>query len=72
MSATVVADSAADVFRDAVEVLEQVFQAGGLQVWMFLQRRVQVGDVGLMMLGVMDFHRPRVDMRFQGVVGVGQ
>jgi len=36
------------------------------------QRSVHVVNVRLMVLRMMDFHRPRVDVRLQGVVGIGQ
>ena len=32
---------------------------------MLVERGVQVGDVGLMMLAVMNLHRLRVDVRFE-------
>jgi hypothetical protein len=37
---------------------------------MVLERIVDVGDVSLVVFGVMDFHRARVDVRLKGVVGV--
>src|SRR5690606_40900075 len=36
------------------------------------QRRVGVVDVGLVVPGVVDFHRLRVDVRLERVVGVGE
>ncbi len=36
-----------------------------------LQRVVHVVDVSLMMLRVMDLHRPRVNVRFQGLYAYG-
>ncbi|MNP47956.1 hypothetical protein D3C76_1420440 [compost metagenome] len=33
---------------------------------------IEVVDVGLMVLGVVDFHGLRIDMRFQCIVGVWQ
>ena len=39
---------------------------------MVLQEVVGVVDVGLVVLRVMDFHRPRIDVGLEGVVGVGQ
>lgn len=33
---------------------------------------VKVGDISLMMLGVMNIHRCRIDERFKGVITVGQ
>ena len=39
---------------------------------MLVERRVQVGDVRLMMLAVMDLHRLAVDVRFERRDVVGQ
>ena len=38
---------------------------------MVLQELVGVRDVGLVVLGVVDLHRPRVDVGNQGIVSVG-
>ncbi len=37
-----------------------------------LQKIVGVGDVGLMVFAVMDFHRARIDVRLESIGGVGQ
>ena len=42
------------------------------QLRLVLERVVKVGDVSLVMFGVMNFHRARVDMRFERVVCVGK
>ncbi|MNT57389.1 hypothetical protein D3C72_1947530 [compost metagenome] len=71
MAATVVAHRALQVLWQRLQLLHQLFdrQVGVLGAF---QRSVDVVDVGLVVLGVMDFHRGRVDMRLKGVVGVGQ
>ena len=42
----------------------------GNEIGMIFQRVVGVGDIRLMVLVVVDFHRARVDVRFEGVVCV--
>ena len=39
---------------------------------MVLEEIVGVGDVRLVVLAVMDFHRLRIDVRHEGVDGVGE
>ena len=72
MAAAVVADDAADVFRNGIQILDQVFDGFVRELGFVLEGVVDVGDVSLVMLGVMDFHRARIDMRLERVVGVGQ
>ena len=71
MTAAVVSHHGPNGFRHAVEFGDQRFD------WLVAQRRpfdrfVQVGDVGGMVLVVMDFHRLGVDMRFEGVERIRQ
>ena len=40
------------------------------QLRLAFERVVHVGDVSLVMLGVMDLHRLRVDVRLERIVGV--
>ena len=51
---------------------EQLLQRFLLEIGMRLERRVQVLDVRVVVLVVVDPHRLLVDVRLQGVVGVGQ
>ena len=71
MTAAVVAHGGANAFGQLVQLGNQ--QLGRLAV----KRRAldggnQVVDVGLMVLGVVNLHRPRVNMRLQRIVGIGQ
>ena len=50
------------------EIIHVESRQGG----MVLEEIVGVGDVRLVMLAVMDFHRLRIDMRREGVGGVGE
>lgn len=72
VAARVVADRRADVLRHGAEVLDQLLGAFRVEIGLAGDRVVQVGDVRLMMLRVVDFHRLRVDVRFESVVGVSE
>ena len=52
--------------------LQQIVERLARELGRLLERRVEIVDVGLMMLAVMDLHRLRVDVRLERVVGVGQ
>ena len=54
-------------FKLRIKSSTDFFARSGL----ILERVVKVGDVSLMMFGVMNFHRARVDVRFERVVCVG-
>ena len=71
MTAAIVAHDGANVFRNGVEIADQVFDRFLFQVGLAFDRVVKVGDVGLVMFGVMDLHRPRVDVRLECVIFVG-
>ena len=71
MAAAVVADGGADLLGHRVQVLDQVLDALRLQVGA-LERGVDVVDVGLVVLAVVDLHRPRVDVRLERVERVRQ
>ena len=69
VTAAVVADGRLDVLGNAVDALDQLLDALLLQFRVLLERRVQVVDVGRVMLVVVDPHRLLVDVRLQrGVV----
>ncbi len=72
MAAAVVADGVADIGGKGIDVGEELLQRPGLEIGASRDRLVQVGDVGLMVLAMVDLHRLRVDMGFQGVKGVGK
>ena len=59
-------------FGHGVDVFQQVFDALGLQFGRLLQRGIQIGDVRVVMLPVVDFHRLLVDVRLERVGRVGQ
>jgi len=72
VAATVIADGGADFLRNGVQVLEQVFDREFLQVGIIGQSLVELGDVGLVMLAMVDFHGLGIDVRLQRVEGVSQ
>lgn len=70
MSTAIIPDSTLNGFREAGDVADEVvdrlrrFDAGGGECL------VQLGDVGIVVFCMMDFHGPRIDVRFQGIIGV--
>jgi hypothetical protein len=72
MSAAVVAHGRTDVFRDGVEVADEFFNAERFKGAMPFQSGVELVDVGLVVLGMMNLHRARVDVRLQRVIGIFQ
>jgi len=72
MPAPIVPHRHPDVLRHGIEIHQERLDGLLRQIRRAFQRLVQVGDVGAVMLVVMDPHRLFVDMRLQGVVGIGQ
>ena len=54
----------------AFEIADQILDRFLFEFSFAFDRVVHVVDVSLVMLGVMDFHRLRIDVRFQSIVGV--
>ena len=72
MATRIVADRGADVLWHRREAADQCVCAHALKLGLASKGVVQIGDVGLMVLGMMDFHRLRVDMGFECIVGVAK
>jgi hypothetical protein len=72
VAAAVVLDDLADVFGDGGEVLDEVFGGLGAEVGVLLDGAVEVGDVGLVVLVVVELHGRLVDVGLEGGVVVGQ
>ena len=53
-------------------MLDQVGERERLHRLIILQGGVEVGDIGRVMLVVMDLHGQGIDRRFVGVVSIGQ
>src|SRR5688572_24023485 len=56
ITAAVIADSVADAFRQAVQVLHQPFGRLALKVSLTFERLIEIVGVGFVVLAVMDFH----------------
>ena len=69
VAAAVVAHNGANVFGNGVQITNQVFHRFLLKIGA-LDRLVDVIDVGLVMLGVMDFHRTRINVRLQRIIRI--
>ena len=72
MSAAIVAHGRPDGFGHRVQVRDQVLDRLALKLRMVLERVVEVGDVGLVVLRVVDLHRLGVDVRLERSVVVRQ
>ena len=68
----IVADGAADIFRDLRKVADQVVDGFGCEVGMAGQRGIHVVDVCLVVFIVMQVHGFRIDERLKGRVIVRQ
>ena len=53
-------------------LLDQRFERFGFERGVAGDGLVEIVHVGLVMTVVMDFHRQRVNVRFQGFLGIGQ
>jgi hypothetical protein len=62
MAASVIADRAADGSRECRQRTEELLNRIGLKGWCTLQRLIQLGDIGLMMPGMMNLHGPSIDV----------
>ena len=71
VAATVVADSRSLVLGDDVESRDDGLQRP-VDPLGALERGVEVGHVGGVVLAVVDLHRARVDVRLEGIVCVGK
>jgi len=60
--AAIISHYCANIFRDSTQVADQS-STDFFSRSLCLDRVVDVGDVSLVMLGVMDLHRARVDVR---------
>ena len=69
VAAAVVAHNGANVFGNGVQIANQIFHRLFLEISAF-DRLVEVVNVGLVMLGVMDFHRTRINVRLQRIIRI--
>ncbi len=67
VAAGIVADGGSNILRDGVETLQKVFKRFGLKIGVAIERLVQVGDVGAMVLVVMNFHGLGINVGFECV-----
>ena len=72
MAAAVVAHRGADVVGKVRQRFDELLNRFSGQVRLPGDCLVQVVDVGGMVFVVVNLHRPRVNMRFQGVHRIGQ
>src|SRR5690606_37143094 len=71
-AAPVVLHGGADVLQDAVDAAQQLLDALRCQLGVLLDGGVEVVGVPTVVLAVVDLHCARIDVRLEGVLGVGQ
>ncbi len=72
VTATVVADGAADGLGDGGEIGDEGLDGFGFEIGLAGDGLVEVVHVGLVMAAVVDFHGGGVDVGFQGFLGIGK
>ena len=72
VTAAVIANGRTNRLGHLSQIPDQLLNREFVEVRMILERRIQVVDVGIVVLVVVDPHRLLIDGRFQGVVGVWQ
>jgi hypothetical protein len=72
VTATVVANGAANGLGNFGQISDEIAHALRSRDAGVSQGFVHIGDVGLMMLGVVDLHRFGIDVRNKGIISVGK
>ena len=72
VSAAIIANDAANVFRQRGQIADQLFRALASQFRVFLNCTVQLGNVSRMVLVMVQVHGLIVNVRLQRVVLIGQ
>ena len=71
MATRIVAEAAADRLRNLLQIRDQVVDRECSEIGVILEGIIGVGDVSLMVLAVMNFHRAGINVRFESVRRVG-
>jgi len=72
VSAAVVANCGAYVVVNLADVFDQFLDGHLLEIGMSIQGTIQLGYVSVVVLGVVNLHGARIDMRLEGIVSVRQ
>ena len=72
MAAHIIAQAGADGLGSLGEILQQLLGREFGQFGMIDEQPVRIIDVGLMMLVVVNLHRPGVDVRLERLIGIRQ
>ena len=70
VTSAVVSHNCANVFRHRFKITDQILDRLVFEIGFAFDRFVDIVDVSLVMLGMVDFHRLRIDMRFQRIVRI--
>ena len=71
MAAEIVAHREFDVVIERVQIAEDVGNGTGSELRIGLGERVEVGDIGAMVLVVVDFHGPGIDVWLERIGWIG-
>ena len=72
MSSPMVTNRSSNAFGDGRKILDEVIDVQCGEALVTFQGCIESRNIGLVMFAVVDFHRARVDVRFQRVECVGQ
>src|SRR5579864_8635690 len=70
VSATMIADRRANIFGDRIQISQKSREWFTCDLWMFIERLIQLCDIRLVMLCVMDLHRLCIDVRLKCIVRI--
>ena len=72
VTAAVIPHGCADILRHTVQVAQQFFDRESLQIGVSFEGLIQIGNVGAVMLIVMNFHGHLVDVRLERIRWIGK
>jgi hypothetical protein len=71
MTASIVPNGGADIRRNRIQIADQLLEGLFFQIGFSGDSLVQIGDVGVVMFAVMNFHRLGINVRFESFFRVG-
>jgi hypothetical protein len=67
MTAPVVPDCLSEFLGDSGKILDEGIDVHGCEGFVTIQRRVEIVYISLMMLAMVNFHGPAVEVRFERI-----
>ena len=71
-AAAMIADDTAHSLRRSIQIAQHFHQRFSCEFGGFIHSAIQISNVSLVMFGVMDLHRARINMWFERVVCICQ